>query len=435
LSEFFFKNFALQFPEKPFWRKHQDNGERLPAFHFTLMKNNIASFVTILLVACLEFSQNSNAVTPAPDGGYPGGNTAEGTDALLSLTTGMYNTAVGLFSLRANKTGDYNTAIGAGALILDTAGENTATGAQALYSNTTGNKNTADGTFALLSNGSGNGNTAIGHSALFHNVSGGGNTANGVNALFSNHHGGSNTANGAGALIGNVGGNFNTADGASALLNNTSGTRNIGLGAGAGANITSASNVICIGTDGANVNNSCYIGQIFNAISSGGTAVFINSNGKLGTVMSSRRFKEEIKPMDQASEVLFALNPVTFRYKKELDQQGIPQFGLVAEDVEKVDPDLVVRDAAGKVNTVRYEAINAMLLNEFLKEHKTLLEQQRKVQEQDRKIQEQETTMAQLKKELETVVAHSKGQDARIQRVSDQVEANSPAAPAVVSNQ
>jgi trimeric autotransporter adhesin len=399
------------------------------------MKNNIPLFLTILLVVCLGLSHNSRAVNPPPDGGYPGGNTAEGTDALLSLTSGMNNTAVGLFSLRANRTGHNNTAIGAGALILNTAGENTATGTQALYSNTSGNKNTADGAFALLSNTSGGSNTAVGHRALYNNTIGGGNAANGVNALFSNTNGGSNTAIGAGALIGNRTGNFNTANGASALLNNTTGSSNIAVGAGAGASVSSASSVICIGASGANVSNSCYIGQIFGAISSGGTAVFVNSAGKLGTAQCSRRFKEDIKPMEQASEVLYALKPVSFRYKKEIDPKGIPQFGLVAEDVEAVDPDLVVRDNEGKTYSVRYDQISAMLLNEFLKEHETLLEQRRKVREQDRKIQEQDTTIAELKKELETVVAHTKEQDARIQRVSDQVETNSPAAPTIVSNQ
>ena len=126
---------------------------------------------------------------------------------------------------------------------------------------------------------------------------------------------------------------------------------------------------------GANVSNSCFIGQIFGATSSGGTAVFINSDGKLGTTTSSRRFKDEIKPMERASEAIFALKPVTFRYKKRIDPQGISQFGLVAEEVEAVNPDLVVRDKEGKVNTVRYEAVNAMLLNEFLKEHREVEQQ------------------------------------------------------------
>ena len=161
-----------------------------------------------------------------------------------------------------------------------------------------------------------------------------------------------------------------------ALLDNTTGNNNTALGSVAGINVTTANNVICIGTHGANVSDSCYIGSIFGQTSSGGTAVFINSAGKLGTTTSSRRFKDDIKPMERASEALFALKPVTFRYKKGIDPQGIPQFGLVAEDVEAVNPDLVVRDKEGKVNTVRYEAVNAMLLNEFLKEHRKNEEQE-----------------------------------------------------------
>jgi hypothetical protein len=129
-------------------------------------------------------------------------------------------------------------------------------------------------------------------------------------------------------------------------------------------------------------------------VSSGGSAVFINSDGKLGTATSSQRFKEEIKPMERASEALFALKPVTFRYKKAIDPQGIPQFGLVAEEVEAVNPDLVVRDKDGKVNIVRYEAVNAMLLNEFLKEHRKVEEQQVRITELNSRVAKQEALAA-----------------------------------------
>ena len=347
------------------------------------MKTKFASFFVTLLVACIELSQTARALTPPPDGGYPGGTTAEGQDALFMLTTGFYNTAVGFISLTTNTTGNFNTAIGAGALRANTkANENTAIGAGALYLSNSpllnrGNRNTAAGAFALFNNLDGPRNTAIGDRALFNNVSGSG---------------------------------------------------NIALGESAGSGVTTGNGVICIGADGDNTGNSCYIGQIFGATSSGGTAVFINSSGKLGTATSSRRFKEEIKPMERASEVLFALKPVTFHYKKEIDPQGIPQFGLVAEDVEAINPDLVVRDKEGKTNTVRYEAINAMLLNEFLKQHA-------KVEAQSRKIQEQEATIAELRKGMKTVVANIREQDAKIQRVSDQVGINSPAAVTVVSDQ
>src|SRR6202022_3728717 len=150
--------------------------------------------------------------------------------------------------------------------------------------------------------------------------------------------------------------------------------------------------------------------------------------GQLGVAPSSQRFKDEIKPMDKASEAILALKPVSFRYKHELDPKGIPQFGLVAEEVEKVNPDLVVRDADGKVFTVRYEAVNAMLLNEFLKEH-------RKVEEQGRKAQEQERTIAQLKKGMEVLTAQLHEQSSQIQKVSAQLELNKPAPRTVLNNQ
>ena len=213
-------------------------------------------------------------------------------------------------------------------------------------------------------------NTAVGANALSANTTAVANTANGSQALFTNTTGNDNTADGADALYHNTTGTYNTANGFAALLGNTTGNNNTALGVLAGVNVTTANNVICIGTDGANVSDSCYIGSIFGQTSSGGTAVVINSAGKLGTTTSSRRFKDDIKPMEQASEALFSLKPVTFRYKKGIDPQGIPQFGLVAEDVDAVNPDLVVRDKEGKVYTVRYDAVNAMLLNEFLKEHR-----------------------------------------------------------------
>jgi septal ring factor EnvC (AmiA/AmiB activator) len=178
------------------------------------------------------------------------------------------------------------------------------------------------------------------------------------------------------------------------------------MGVGAGSNVITADDVICVGADGANVSNSCYIGQIFGATSSGGTAVFINSDGRLGTTTSSRRFEEEIKPMERASEALFALKPVTFRYKKGIDPQGIPQFGLVAEEVEAVNPDLVVRDGEGKVNTVRYEAVNAMLLNEFLKEH-------RKVEEFASTVAKQQATIAQQRRTSKQRLANLKQRSPR----------------------
>ena len=360
------------------------------------MKPQNLILIPILIIG-LGVLPKAQALSPAPDGGYPGQNTAEGQSALLHLAGGTYNTALGWASLGFNVTGNYNTGVGAATLLNNTADQNTATGAGALLSNTIGIRNTASGAFALFSNTTAFSNTATGASALLNNITGEG-----------------NTADGASALLNNITGYINTAVGDFALSSNTTGSNNTALGFGAGGNVTTANNVICIGVgvNGGNVSNSCYIGSIFNATSSGGTAVFINSDGKLGTTISSRRFKEEIKSMERASEVLFALKPVTFRYKKEIDPAGTSQFGLVAEEVEAVNPDLVVRDKEGKVNTVRYEAVNAMLLNEFLKEHS--------------KMQKLEAT-------LEAVSERLKLQEARIQKVSAQLEPGK-SAPQMVNN-
>jgi trimeric autotransporter adhesin len=234
-----------------------------------------------------------------------------------------------------------------------------------------------------------------------------------------------NTANGEEALLNNTTGNGNTAIGAGAFPISTTGSHNIALGAGAGIGVTTASQVICIGAFGDNTDNSCYIGSIFGQTSSGRTAVFINSSGKLGTTTSSRRFKEEIKPMEGASETIYALKPVTFRYKKGIDPQGIPQSGLVAEEVEKVNPDLIVRDKEGKPYSVRYDQVNAMLLNEFLKEHK--------------QVEEQQATITQLKKDFGATIAQLTTrldeQAAQIQKVSAQLELNKAAPQTVLNNQ
>ena len=375
------------------------------------LKTTPPLLITLALL-CIGLLPRAQAVSPPPPGGYPNFTTAAGDHALQALTLGVGNTALGTFSLFSVTTGSFNTAVGAGALDLNTADSNTATGAAALLFNTTGTENTANGTAALEFNDTGSNNTATGAFALFSNTIGIFNTANGDEALFNNTEGHDNTANGSNALFNNTIGINNTAIGNTALFFNTTGNSNIALGQNAGVNITTASNVICIGADGQNDDNSCFIGQIFGLVSTGGTAVFINSDGRLGTATSSRRFKEEIKPMEGASETIYALKPVSFRYKKEIDSQRIPQFGLVAEEVEKVNPDLVVRDKEGKPYTVRYDQVNAMLLNEFLKEH-------RKNEEQERRI---DALTAQLKK-----------QAAQIQRVSAQLEVSEPA-PQTVKN-
>ena len=353
----------------------------------------------------LQLFSNTQAVVPPPDGGYPGGNTAEGNNALLSLTTGQYNTAVGLNSLSNTTTGTFNTAIGSAALRFNTTSDaNTAVGSYALFTNRFGDNNTAVGESALYSNTVGDENTAVGWLAMYRNTTGVSNTAVGESALYSNTVGDENTAIGSQALTFNTTGNFNTAVGDGALVRNTTSSFNIALGRLAGADVTMVDNVICIGAPGANVSDSCYIGNVWQQ-PGGSQAVYVNASGKLGAQVSSRRFKDEIKPMDKASDAILALNPVTFRYKKEIDSKRITQFGLVAEDVEKVNPDLVLHDKEGKPYTVRYDQVNAMLLNEFLKEH--------------RKVE-------QMQKQINALTAG-------LQKVSAQLEASKPA-PQVVNN-
>ena len=325
-------------------------------------------------------------------------NTAVGDQALAN-NAGQGNTASGSYSLGSNTTGNFNTATGDAALRLNTTGnDNTATGASALWRNSTGNYNTAAGVGALTNNVAGVGNTAVGYQTLYNNTAG------------------YNIAIGYQALQNNTTGAANMAVGYQALRNNTTGAYNVALGATAGDNQTTGISNIYIGSYGAEgmpgENYSCYIANIMNQISSGGTPVYVNSWNKLGTLTSSRRFKEDIKPMKNASEVLFALQPVTFRYKKEFDSHGIPQFGLIAEDVEKVNPDLVVRDKEGNVNTVRYEQINAMLLNEFLKEHKAFIEEQDKVKK--------------LEAGLAGLLATVKEQAAQIEKVSAEIQSRKP---------
>ena len=557
------------------------------------MKTIIRFFLILLFPSIV--GTTARAVTPPPDGGYPGLNTAEGQNALMNLTTGEGNTALGFSSLFTGAIASFNTGVGAGTLFFNTGDQNTATGAAALLNNTTGSFNTANGVSALSDNTTGNnnialganagsrlttgnnnidigtsgvadesdtirigdpavhhtifvagvtamtplgpieallidpatgklgsadigsfppgpegppgpqgsegppgpqgtegpqgpqgiqgpqglqgpagppgpqgspgpqgppgfgvvitdmentavgdhalfsnfgdGNTATGFHALFNNSKGAANVANGDQALSANDTGNLNTAVGVLALSSNIGGSYNTAVGEEALfanagsdnsalglvalhnnttgsnntavgvfalLGNTTGGNNVAIGRNAGNHVVTASNVIAIGADvpGADVSNSCFIGQIFGAISSGGAAVLINSDGKLGTSTSSRRYKEQIKPMDNISEALFALKPVSFRYKKALDPDRKSQLGLVAEEVEKVNPDLIVRDKEGKPYSVRYDQVNAMLLNEFLKQHKT--------------VQEQGATIARLEKQIE-------GLNAGLQKISAQL--------------
>jgi Chaperone of endosialidase len=291
-------------------------------------KTTIPPVLVWMLLVCLGLSPRVQAVVPPPDGGYPNFNTAEGQNALFSLTTGAANTAVGWFSLFTDTTGSFNTGLGAG------------------------------------------------------------------------------------TLLGNVSGSNNTALGAAAGLNIT-GNSNICIGAGVTGNAGEA-NSIRIGDNLPSMEgiSACYIGGIYGQVASVGLPVLINSSGKLGVILSSRRFKKDIKPMDEASEAILSLKPVTFHYKT--DKQETPQFGLIAEEVAKVNQDLVVRDKDGEPLSVRYDQLNAMLLNEFLKEH--------------RKNEEQEATIVLLQKQIEALTVG-------LQKVSAQLELSRTAPQTVLNNQ
>jgi hypothetical protein len=381
------------------------------------------SFV-IFLAATLALISPVRGVTPPPDGGYPNSTTAEGEDALFSLDPlSVANTAVGYHALYSTQAED-NTGVGASALEHNsTGGANTAIGVGALQYNTTGVFNTATGVGALNENIGANCNTANGEQALHNNTSGNNNTAAGCNALVFNTTGPNNTASGFDVLYNSLSGGNNTGNGYNALFNNTTGSNNIAVGASAGSNLTTGSNNIDIGGFGvAGESNTIRLGKtglqkttfitgIRGATVAGGVTVMVDGSGHLGTITSSARYKEVIKPMDKASEAILSLKPVTFRYRKELDPEAIPQFGLVAEQVEKVDPDLVARDDQGKPYTVRYEAVNAMLLNEFLKEHRRVEEQEAKLSEQKKEIVQLEATVRELMTTLEKVSARLEAQE------------------------
>jgi hypothetical protein len=403
------------------------------------MKNRNIAVIRISVVSgLLALAFVAQAVTPAPDGGYPRGNTAEGQNALLSLTSGSYNTAVGFLSLRSNTTGDFNTAMGAGALLANTgdaAVNNTATGAGALLSNTTGQFNTANGAFAL-----------------FNNSTSTDNTASGVQALFGNTEGSSNVGYGDFTLWSNSLGNNNVAIGYTALRN-TTGSGNIGIGTDAGFNLTTGDSNIDIDNQGiagesntiriGSVQTSTFIAGVGGTALGSGTQVLIDSGtGQLGVALSSRRFKKDIQLMDKASEAILTLKPVTFRYKA--DKTNTPQFGLIAEEVVSVNPDLVVRDKAGKPYTVRYDQVNAMLLNEFLKEHRRVEQLKATTAKQDAvisdlrsRVAKHETIIAQQEKGFECRLSEQQKQIktlmSGLQRVSAQVETGGPARKVAVN--
>jgi hypothetical protein len=404
------------------------------------MKTAIRSLIMIVALTCIAAdAPKAHAVVPPPDGGYPNFTTAEGTNALKNLTTGAANTAVGWFSLFGDTTASFNTGVGAGTLLFNNGDQNTAVGVAALLSNTTGSFNTATGVSALSGNTTGVSNNAFGWGALLSNTTGNNNTAIGLRALQSNTEGVQNVAVGEAALSSNTTGSGNTAIGYNALFNNTdfNGSSNTALGQNAGYNLTTGFGNVCIGAGVNGVageSNTTRIRNIYSSVAAE-RAVYVDSDNKIGTMASSRRYKDEIKPMEKASEVLFALKPVSFRYKKEFDAGRLPMFGLIAEDVEQVDPDLVSRNKKGEVETVRYEQINAMLLNEFLKEHRRVQEQEATIALLQSADAKQEATISDLQKDVEVLTAQLKEQATQIQKVSAQVELGKSKPRTVVSNQ
>jgi len=393
----------------------------------SLQSNTDGSFNTGVGAGTLLFNTGNQSV------GEGIANTAIGTAALLANSIGSNNTAVGVSALSTNTSGSFSTAIGANALRTNTtASNNTAIGNQALENNTTGGTvsgvgtnefgpNTAVGAFALLENTEGSSNTAVGTGALQSITIGTFNTAVGFKALAQSTES-PNDAFGYKALGNNTNGVTNTAVGDVALFNNTSGSNNVALGAGAGINQTTGNGNVYIGHGMGGVSgesNACYIKSIFGQTSAGGVAVLVNSDNKLGTQTSSNRFKEAIKPMDRHSEALYSLQPVTFRYKNDIDPNGTLQFGLIAEDVEPVNAALVVRDSQGKPYSVRYDQVNAMLLNEFLKEHRRVEEQQVQIIQLISRIANQEAVIAQQQQFFQAAIGELKTQMEMVAARSD----------------
>ena len=425
-------------------------------------KLNLIRLILPLLV-CFGLAPMTQAVGPDTDGNIPpGANNGEGVGVLVNLAGGIWNTGTGFEALNHDTVGSNNTATGVRALFSDTSGSyNTATGVYALYANIDGWFNTAHGAYALANNVEADGNTAVGYTALwkntdalstaagyaalYNNTTGFANTAVGAYALFHNTtSGNSSNAFGYQALFSQTTGLYNNGFGWDALYSNVSGTNNTAMGDGAGISLTGSDNTcfganagsslttgngnVCIGsgvggiaggTDHTYIRNVWFESQPYTI----GTndIVTVNADGRLGyaqnvafTSPSSRRYKHDVQPMDNTSEVLFRLKPVIFRYNKDLDRTEAQRWGLIAEEVEKLNPDLISRNRQGQVESVRYEAVNAMMLNEFLKEH--------------RKNEEQEATIARQQKQIEALTAG-------LQKVSAQLELNKPAPQTVVNNQ
>jgi Chaperone of endosialidase len=353
---------------------------------------------------------------PSSDDGFVGvGNTASGRDALLSNTSGSFNTASGYQALSSNTTGTYNTAIGVASLYSNNGNFNTAAGAGALNANTSGNSNTGLGQNALLANTTGNDNTANGYQALDHNTSGDYNTASGFESLQANTIGNGNTASGYNALLHNRAGGNNTASGRQALSSNIQGSYNIAEGYQAGSKLTTGSYNIEIGNVGVaaehdtirigtqNTQTQTFIAGIYENSGVSGLTVVVDSNGQLGTSSaSSERFKTAVLPMGLSTSKLEQLRPVSFRLKS--DPTGPTRYGLIAEEVAMVYPELVVRGQGGRVDGVRYEELAPMLLNEMQKDHAALREARALIESQARQLMETNLLVKRLAAQLDSTL-------------------------------
>lgn len=432
------------------------------------------------VLACFALLPGARAVSPAPDGCYPNYTTAEGCKALQNLVGGAGNTGLGWYALFSDVAGNFNTGVGGGALVLNDGDSNTAVGAAAGLLNTSGTQNTAVGTDAMVFNDTGSANTGLGAFALENNVSGvtnvavgtfagqsstgNFNTAVGGFAFRDATSGARNTAVGAGAMESADGGSDNTAIGELAGNALGAGSSNICIGSGVvgvsgdnstiriGSNLASGGiaisdklavsafviaadftggglqylqtpigNAVSMAANFSTVNGAshCLIGGIFNQTPVAGShGVMVGPGNQLtDATLSSRRFKKDIAPVEKLSEGILALKPVTFHWKTDTTNE--PEFGLVAEEVAEVNPAWTTRDSQGEVSGVRYDAIPILLLNEFLKEHK--------------KVEQQQASISQLKSEMQTMVAQLKEQAAQIQKVSAQFEMRKPAAKVVLN--
>lgn len=361
---------------------------------------------TLLATAALCLAATLAHATQPPDTvkSDSAGNTAMGTNAQLQLTTGIYNTAAGYFALYDNQTGSYNSAFGVAALFENTGSDNTAVGA-----------------FALELNGTGAGNTAVGYEALGSNTSGGDNTAVGQQALYNNTGGLFNVAIGQGALQANVSGSSNTAIGETALMSATGGG-NIAIGEKAGEALGAGDNNVYISNSGQpSESGAIRIGNSFqtSAFISGiystqvtGSAVYVTSSGQLGVLASSERFKTDVAPMGRATSQLQQLRPVTFQLKT--DASRTRQYGLIAEEVDQIYPELVIRDGSGNIQGVRYEELAPMLLNEVQQQRRDIDRLKQQLQQQAQQLQQQARQLQQQNESVQKLMASVLGKSAAL---------------------